>query len=214
MDKITNFAFYLKKMTTKLFKRRIRVMRLMSVVNAYHHYAMMLLNRELMQSDNSWQEAESFSNFMSILMPNVECSPTDFLFDKNEMSDNALDNYEEFKKWIKYAERVGVREKTLMAFCKNVYNSPSMPRFKVVGHILYPIWLTSLCLYVYDKISKTKLQSVFVEYSFSSGKEEPANLALFRKDIIEIEDKISQISDKQDFRELLSEFAKMMEEDE
>jgi hypothetical protein len=171
-------------------------LRLLAVVQAYHYYAMMQLNSELLRHDNSWQEAEHLSYWMDILMPYKECSPADFLHDKDELSNTVLDNYDEFKKWVKIAEKVCIREKTLVAFCKNVDNLQSVFRLKIVGHIFYPNWLMALFLYLNDAISKTELQQAFVEYSLS-GKAKPANLAEFRTVIIEIEKNIEQIANKQ-----------------
>jgi len=97
----------------------------------------------------------------------------------------------------------GISEKTLTAFCKNVDNMQSVFRLKALGHIFYPEWLTALFLYVNDVISKTELQNAFVEYSFFTGKAQPANLAGFKKTILEIEKNILEIADKQvnrDFR--------------
>jgi len=51
----------------KLFNRKIRVLRLLAVVKAYHHYTMMQLNHELLQHDNSWQDAEDLSCWMNVL---------------------------------------------------------------------------------------------------------------------------------------------------
>jgi len=56
-------------MITKHLNRKIRVLRFLAVVQAYHHYTMMQLNRELLQHDNSWQEAEHLSHWMSAFMP-------------------------------------------------------------------------------------------------------------------------------------------------
>ena len=186
----------------KHLNRIIRVLRLLAVVQAYHHYTMMQLNRELLQYDNSWQKAEHLSNWMRVLMPYRESTPTDFLHDKNEVTDTVLDNYNEFKKWIKIAEGVGISEKTLTAFCKNVDNLQSVFQLKAFGHIFYPDWLAALFLYLNNAISKTELQNIFVEYSLFSGKAKPANLAEFRKVVSEIEKKIIEISNKQICREI------------
>jgi len=179
-------------MTTKNVKRVIRVMRLLAVVQAYHHYTVMQMNRSLLQHENSWQDAEQLSDLVNMLMPHKETSPTDFMHDKDEVSDEALDNYEEFKKWLKATELTGINEKTMTAFCKNVDNLQSAFQLKLFGHIYYPVWLLAFLLYLNKSISKTELQSAFVEYSLFSGKSKPANFALFRKTILDIERTISK----------------------
>jgi hypothetical protein len=191
---------------TKHLNRKIRVLRLLAVVQAYHYYTMMQLNRELLGHDNSWKNAEHMSHWMNILMPYRECSPTDFIHNKDKLTDEVLDNYDEFKKWINIAEKAGISEKTLTAFCKNVDHLQSVFLLKAFGHIFYPEWLMALFLYLNDAISKTELQNTIVEYSLFSGKTKPANLAAFRKTILEIEKVILQITNKQLYREIKSKY--------
>ena len=73
---------------------------------------------------------------------------------------------------------------------------------KIFGHIFYPDWLLALYMYLNNIITKTELQNVFVEYSLFSGKTKPANIAAFRKTILEIEKNILLISNKQISREI------------
>ena len=169
----------------------------------------MQLNREVLQHNNSWQEAERFSRCINALMPYRNSSPTDFLHNKDEVSDTVLDNYNEFKKWIEIAEEVGISEKTLKAFCKNVDNWQSVFKLKAFGHIFYPDWLVALFLYLNDAIAKPELKNIFVEYSLFSGKAKPANFAEFRKIVLEIEKKIIEITNKQICREIKSKLGKI-----
>ena len=140
------------------------------------------------------------SHWMGILMPYKECSPTDFLHNKDEVTDTVIDNYEAFQYWLKIAESACISEKTLTAFCKSVDNLQCAFHLKVFGHIFYPEWLTALLLYLNNTISKTELQNTFVEYSLFTGKPKPANLIKFRKTILEIEKNISLINEKQTLR--------------
>ena len=185
-------------MTSKHLNRKLRVLRLLAVVQAYHHYTMMQLNRQLLQcKNNSWQEAERLSNWFTVFIPVIEHSPTDFIHNKDEVSNEVLDNYGEFKKWLKIAEYVGINEKTLTAFCKNVDNLQSVFRLKAFGHLYYPEWLLALFLYLNNAISKAELKNTIVEISLFEGKAKPANIAEFRKTVLEIENNISQIAYKQ-----------------
>jgi len=181
----------------KHLNRKIRVLRLWAVSQAYHHYTMMQLNRKVLQHDNSWQDAMQLSQWMNVIMPHKESSPTDFLHDKNEVSDTVLDNYDEFKKWEEIAEKVGISKKALTAFCKGVDNLQFAFYLKVFGHIFYPEWFAALFLYLHDAISKTDLQNIVVEYSLFTGKAKPANLSELRKTILEIEKNILEITSKQ-----------------
>jgi hypothetical protein len=189
-------------MTLKYLNRKIRVLRLLAVVQAYHHYTMMQLNSKLLQCDVSWQDAEHLSSWFGTFISHREYSPTDFLHDKNEVCDTALDNYNGFKKWVEIAASVGVTEKTLTAFCKNVDNLQSVFLLKAFGHVLYPDWLMALFLYLDKAISKAKLQAAFVEYSLFSGKAKPANIAEFRKTVLDIEKTVWKIMNKQLCREV------------
>ena len=123
-------------MPLKQINRKIRVLRLLAVVRAYHCYTMMELYRKSLQHDNSWEDAEHLSDWVNALMPYRESSPTEFLYDRDEMSDTVL-NY------------------------------------------------------------GSTLQSAFVEYSFFTGKAQPANLTGFKKTILDIERNILEIADKQ-----------------
>ena len=181
--------------------RIIRVLRLFAIVKAYHHYTTMQLYRESLEIENSWKNAEHMSHWMNVLMPHKETRPTDFMRNKDEDTDVVIDNYEDFKKWMKIAEAAGVSEKTLTAFCKNVDNLQSVFRLKTLGHIYYPEWLMALFLYLNESISKAELENSFVEYSLFTGKSKPANIAIFRKVVLEIEEVISQINNKQINRE-------------
>jgi len=186
----------------KHINRKIRVLRLLAVVQAYHHYAMIQLNRQLLDVDNSWQDAERMAHNIQMLMPWKKSLPTDFIHNKKEVSDEILDNYEEFQKWVKKAEEVFISEKTLTAFCKNVDNLQSVFRLKAFGHIFYPWWLEALNAYLDDSISKIEVQNAFVEYSLFTGKPRPADIAEFRKVVVEIEESILEITNKQLSREM------------
>ena len=181
----------------KHFNRKIRLLRLLSVFHAYHCYTMMELYRKSLQYDKTWKDAEQMCDFMSVLAPYKEHSPTDFLRDKDKDSDTVLDYYNDFKKWVQVAEKVDISEKVLTAFCKNADNGQSVYILKAFGHVFYPEWLTGLFLYVNDSISKTELQNIFVEYSLFTGKPKPANLTHFANTVWEVEKMIFEIAKKQ-----------------
>ena len=90
-----------------------------------------------------------------------------------------------------------ITEKALTAFCKNVDNSQSVFQLKAMGHVIYPDWLAAMYLYLNNSISKTELQNSFIEYSLFTGKSKPANFAVFRKIVLEIERVVLEIANKQ-----------------
>lgn len=189
-------------MTTKHQNRKIRVLRLLAVVQAYHYYTMMNVQSELLQHDNSWQEAEFLSNLINMLLPYQDCSPTEFIYDKDDVSEEVLKYYDEFIRWKKFAEKVGISEKTVTAFCKNVDHMNAVFPLKIFGHIYYSDWLMAYYLYLENAISKTDLQKSFVEFSLFSGKTKPANFIKFKKTVLEIEKIIMEITKKQIYREI------------
>jgi len=103
---------------------------------------------------------------------------------------------------VKIAEKACISEKALTAFCKNVDNLKSVCHLKSLGHIYYPEWLGALFLYLNNEISKTELQNTFVEFSLFTGKKKPANIARFRKTVLEIETVILEIAMKQIHRNI------------
>ena len=189
-------------MISKCQKRKFRVLRLLAITQAYHHYTMMQMHRKALFFDNTWKDAEHLSNWLNVLMPYHKTSPSDFLHDKNEISDEVLDNYSKFKQWQQTAESVGISEKTLTAFCKSVDNLQCAFFLKAFGHVFYPDWLLALHLYLENEISKRELQNRIFEISLFEGKIKPANVAMFRETILDIEKNILQIASKQLHREV------------
>ena len=55
----------------------------------------------------------------------------------------------------------------------------------------------ALFLYLNNAVSKTELQNTLVEYSLFTGKPKPANIADFRKTVLDIEKNLLQITNKQ-----------------
>ena len=184
-------------MTERQLDRIYRVKRLLAIVKAFHHYTTMQLNQALLKEGNSWKVAEILSEFMNVIAPERNCMPSDFLHDNDEVSNHVLDNYKEYKIWEKNAESVGIEPKTLMAFCKNVENTQSVHQLKMMGHLYYSLWLTDILCYLNNVISKTELEQRFVEFNIITLKPHPANIAMFRKTLLEIEALILNIKIKQ-----------------
>ena len=177
--------------------RKIRLLRLLIAVRAYSAYRMMNLNKEAMSIENSWQDAERLQHNINAIFPHYGASVESFIHNKHELADEALKYYDEFKYWLHVVKSVCITEIALTAFCKNIENGSSAYWLKAIGYLYYGDWLTSLYLYLHKKITKEQLHTSLVEYSLFTGKASSANMAFFRKNMIEIEKVIAEIQNKQ-----------------
>ncbi|GHU73333.1 hypothetical protein FACS189413_17580 [Bacteroidia bacterium] len=110
----------------KLAGRKIRLLRLLVIVQAYSAYRMMNLDREAMLIENNWQDAERLQQSLNAIFPYSNTSVESFIYDKQELADEALQYYDKFKYWVHIAESVCITETTLTAFCKNVESGSSV----------------------------------------------------------------------------------------
>jgi hypothetical protein len=185
------------KEKTKLMGRKFRILRLLAIVQAYSAYRMMNLDREAMSIENNWQNAEHLQQSLNAIFPYSNTSIESFIYDKQKLADEALQYYDKFNYWVHFAESVCITETALIAFCKNVESGSSGYWLKCLGHLYYGDWLISLLLYLNREITKEQLHANLVEYSLFTGKTTPANMAHYRKDMVEIERVINEIHYKQ-----------------
>ena len=178
-------------------KRKLRILRLLVIVQAYSAYRIMYLDSEAMQIENNWQEAERLQQSLNAIFPHSNASVESFIYNKQELADEALKHYDKFNYWLHLAEFVCISGTTLTAFCKNVESGSSSYWLKCLGHLYYGDWLTALYLYLKKEITKKQLQASLVEYSLFTGKSKPVNMARFRRDMAEIERVIAGIYFKQ-----------------
>ncbi|MDR2407818.1 MAG: hypothetical protein LBE13_06875 [Bacteroidales bacterium] len=185
------------KEKSKLAARKFRILRLLVTVQAYSAYRMMNLDREAMSIENNWQDAERLQQSFSAIFPYSNTSIESFIHYKQELADEALQYYDKFKYWVHIAESVCITETALSAFCKNVESGSSVYWLKCFGYLYYGDWLISLLLYLNKELTKEQLHANLVEYSLFTGKSNPANMAHFRKNMVEIETVINEIHCKQ-----------------
>ena len=177
--------------------RKLRVLRLHAIVRAYSAYTQMELNREIMLHKNDWNTAEKTKCLIEFFFPDKELKVEQFIYNQNELSEKALDFHDEFKSWISVAEFLGIPEKTITAFCKNVDKTCSIFRLKSTGHLHYPTYFNAIYRFLDGKINKEDMMKSFVEYSIFTGKATPLRLSLLRHSVIEIEKLINEIILKQ-----------------
>ena len=181
----------------KNLDRKLRVLKLHAIVMAFSQYTQMELHRSLIKHKNDWNDAENTKNLIHFFFPDRELKTEDFLLSKDELSDEVIDRYNEFKSWIPVIRFLGIPEKTVKAFCKNVDNTASIWLLKSTGHLYYPFYFGAIYKYLDGTISKEELKKSFVEYSIFTGKATPVRLRLFRRTIIKIEKLIDEIMTKQ-----------------
>ena len=184
----------------KNINRKIRVTKLNSIARAFSAYTQMELHRNLMFHKNDWNEAEKTRDLIHFLWPDKEVKIEDIIHSQEDLSEKVLDLYNDYKNWVIIAEILGVPEKTLEAFCKNVDKTISIWMLKSTGHLHFPLYFDALYRYLENTISKKELIGRFVEYSVFDGKKTPARLSLFRNSIIRMEKLIDEIMTKQSFR--------------
>ena len=181
----------------KKFVRRIgRVMRLMAIAKSYYHYRIVYLNHQILQDDNNWEKAEALSDAWNTLEPHSEYSPTDFIHDKDKLTNEIIEHYEESKYWIDFALQVGIDLKTLTRFCGNVHDSQPTYKFKEVGYVFYSKFIMALYLYLNERLSKKELWDAYFDKSYSK-EYKPASIAEFRKTLLDIEKEVEEIENMQ-----------------
>ena len=188
----------------KNINRKLRVLKLHALVNAFSAFTQMELNRSLIFCKNSWSEAEKTRDLIHFFFPDWEVKVEEFLYKKDELSEKTLNYYNEFKSWLPITEFLGLPDKTVEAFCKNINATDTIWMLKTTGHLYYPIYFNALYKYLNCDISKKDLINSFVEYSLFDGKTTPACLPLFRRSIIRIEKLIDEILVKQATRSGMS----------
>ena len=177
----------------KKFVRRIgRVMRLMALAKTYYHYRIVYMNHQLLQVNNSWDRAEKLSNMWNTITPHSDYSPTDFIHNKDELTNELINHYEESKYWIDFALQVGLSLKTLTLFCGNVHNLQPTYKFKETGYIFYSKFIMAIYLYLNQRISKKELHDAYFDKSYLKA-HKPASIAEFRKTLLDIEKEIEEI---------------------
>ena len=177
----------------KKFVRRIgRVMRLMALAKTYYHYKVVYMNHQMLQSNNSWEKAEKLSDAWNTVTPNLEYSPTDFIHDKDELTNEIIEHYEESKYWIDFAIQVGLSLRTLTMFCGNDSNLLPTYKFKEIGYIFYSKFIMALYLYINEKLSKKELLDAYFDKMYLK-EHKPASVAEFRRTLLDIEKEVEII---------------------
>ena len=177
------------------YDRFDRIARLLILTNAYNNYALMIKYAKSAEFKSTYEEAELISTIANLLT-GKNTSPKDFILNREEACNRALEHYEYFQKWVKAADSLdNVSSKAAHAFCKSVeHNMPTtILKFK---HIVYPFTFTFLLQYILGNISKEELERSAVDVTYGL-KVKKISLAETRRVIIEIEELYQEVYTKQ-----------------
>lgn len=196
-------AAYEKKGMRHL-QRSKRIIRLCLLLSYWHRYEMRQLKASLMDSTNDYKEAESFSGMLNTLF-GASTSPSDFLYNKEELANRCIDLTAEMKACEHPLQMAGFDMKTVTAFCKDVEHNDSSFLIKPYGQLTLYL-LDSLFAYDTHRISKkTFLSNYRLLASFRFA---PRNFALMiRRVLSDVERIYGSIKAKQSERRLRKEAA-------
>lgn len=179
-----------------------RIFRLYILSSTYNQFTQSLLcSAVIKNNDNDYISAEKTADLFNFLFSNdnYKIKPSNFLHDKNEMADKAIDHYTKYQKFIDDAKQgkysfAEVGSKTLEAFCKSVeYGYKENKKYKydcimlkTIGHIQLPLLLASCISYASGDIDMDQFKREFVWFNYSM-KFEPVNIRMFIRILNEIE---------------------------
>lgn len=138
-------AAYEKKNTRHLLRSE-RIIRLCLLLRYWHRYELRQLKASLMNSENNYREAESFSDLINALFGR-DTRPSDFLHDKEELANSCIDLTCELKESERHMKEAGFDMGTVNAFCKDVEHNDSSFLIKPYGQ--FALYLLD-SLFAYD----------------------------------------------------------------
>lgn len=183
----------LKAKIKRKYWQRIRVCKVLLIVNAYSAYHLMQSHTTAASNTLSYVEAEKVSSVMNELF-NAQSTAKDFLFDKDEQCDKAIDSYNTLKKILDGCSEV--LKDSVLTFCKSVYDDGTIPRLKVEGFIFYPSYLSALLGYVDGFISFLQLRHAIAKVRLWDKALQLVDSSEFREDFLRIEELFDRITNE------------------
>lgn len=176
------------------YKRLYRVNRVSIILKCFELYTEMVSRSIIAGIDNNYERSEVFCNFIEDIF-NMNASIEDFMVDKDKVADEALRYYDKLQEVLSlYPED----KESIWAFCKAMYYYDSFTWLRGDGYIYMPIYLDALMDYMIGRITKRKLEDIFVTFQiWNGGKKVPANLCLVRKTFRQAEELYCEIECKQ-----------------
>jgi hypothetical protein len=180
-----------------------RILRLTFLTEAFEKYLNIELKRRLLESENTWKSAEQAKVLVALFFPGKETKTEDFIHDKNMLSDEIIDGYGEFKKFVsEYGPAFNIPEGAVMAFCKHEKENRQIFPLAEIDCIHYDVYLNNLFSYVTGEIGKEQLKnSIVMTFPFSL-KKQSLNISRFRRSMIRAELLLEEMQRKMENREV------------
>ncbi|KAA6348671.1 hypothetical protein EZS27_003904 [termite gut metagenome] len=177
-------------------RQRNRIFKLFFIVSMYNIFYQMTLKSRVLNCSNSFEAAEKTATLMNMIFPDKDISPREFIHDRNEVSNEVIQEYESYKSLLSYCETAGVSRRTLEAFCnKELYEKSIF--ILPFDHFYYETYLGAILDYLNGITTIENMKSNFFEISLFTKGKKAANLCRFRKAMIKIELLINEILGKQ-----------------
>lgn len=185
----------------KNFNRIQRLQKILVFSSAYCHFAKLTVYNSLLKSNNNYTDAENTSDFINSIFKQ-ETSPSDFLHNKDELSNEIIQEYKSYKEWCSndFEKYYSINEKLIDAFCKAVEFQNKSVLLKCDNTYLFTSHISYLIGYLADSVSKNDLEKKLVDFSLFSGEPRKLSFRRFRRKIISIENLYQEIDAKQKSR--------------
>ncbi|WGK93763.1 MULTISPECIES: hypothetical protein [Flavobacterium] len=196
-----NIKYDLRKIS-----QRQRIIRLLLLSHAYRLYSKISINHSLLRSSNNYQNAEKMSDFVNFIFNVQKSIPSDFIYNKNELTNEIIDDHKEFSELVKGWEKVdnNVSKNLIEAFCKAIEHGNKCIALKISPFAIYQF--QALFSYSISEMSKKSLLEELCEYSLFTNNILPINGKKIRYTINEIERLYNEISDKQKQRSIAKKY--------
>jgi len=148
-------------------KKINKALQLYYATMAYFIYNEMEIRRIVAGYDTTPEGAKRTVKILEALRPGLKFRAEDFIFDSNELADEALDLHNKFKQYLLLADETGIPKEALICFCQSIYNS-KLSIIKQMWHF-YPIYFDSKYCYNAGIISKKDFKNILTKYSISTN---------------------------------------------
>jgi hypothetical protein len=177
-------------------KQYERIMFIYILFHAFAHYKTAMLHSQTMKVDLSYEDSSNLSEMINEIF-GMESYPTDFMPDKDVEANEAISEYNEYKKWR--ALIIDSDKRTALdAFCKYVINNGEFTILNGTGFMIFPTYIENVISYEIGDITFDELKNRFVSLtSLYIGKRKRTDSDIFRRDILRCERIYNQILNKQ-----------------
>ena len=141
----------------------------------YGKYHLMMLHRQLAMSEErtSFKQAERTADMMN-KMTIFHSSPTDFLHNQEQSTDESIDVYKEYKQLVAEYSDEHFEPAIVDQFCKTVYEDEEhFIFFKLFCNLYFSVYADALLWYQQGKIEYNEFCMQFQELSWMDGHRTP-----------------------------------------